>query len=130
MTHEEICHQLFNHACRALKVGGLKLNTIGQLDSLRKSKNRYVMGSINLKNKIIKLKIFTPKTGKPKSYGSLLRIIAHELAHYQRPPFRQFFKGHWINRQHYPEFYWQVNDNIAKLRRDKVLGRFFTRSNW
>ena len=125
MRHEQNCQKIFKQACQVLGISGFKLQTIGEFGSLQKSKNRYVLGSINLRSKIVKVKIYTPKLSKPKSYASILRVIAHALAHWQKPPFKQLFKGRWINRMHFPEFYEQVNENIEKFRKDKFLKQCF-----
>ena len=57
--------------------------------------------------------------------ASILRTLAHEVAHHQKPPYRSRFKGHIINRCHYPVFYRQVTRNINKLKKDKDLRRYF-----
>jgi hypothetical protein len=85
----------------------------------------FVIGRTNLKTKLITIDIFTPINREPKKISSILRTLAHEVAHHQKPPFRQFYKLRWINRQHYPEFYAQVKDNIERLRGDKRVGGYF-----
>lgn len=90
-----------------------------------KSAKNLVLGHTNLKNKTITVDIYTPKHRKPKSYNSILRVIAHEIAHHQKLPYRQRYKGHLIIRKHYPAFYKQVNKNIEKFKKDGVLGEHF-----
>ena len=74
---------------------------------------------------LITIDIFTPKFRKPKAIASILRTLAHEVAHHQKPPYRSRFNGRIINRCHYPVFYRQVTRNIKKLRKDKVLSQYF-----
>lgn len=89
------------------------------------TKHGYVIGRTNLKTGLITIDIFTPKKRESKKVSSILRTLCHEAAHYQKKPYRQRYKGRWITRQHYPEFYKQVMKNIDKLKGDRVLKRFF-----
>jgi hypothetical protein len=86
---------------------------------------RMTLGYIDLRNKKICLDIYTPKKRQPKSINSLLRTIAHEIAHFQKPPYRQRYKGRYITRQHYPAFYKQVTRNIEKIKKDPYLSIYF-----
>jgi len=88
-------------------------------------KRGFVIGRTNLKTGLITIDIFTPKFRKPKSMASILRTLAHEVAHHQKPPYRSRFRGHIINRCHYPVFYRQVTRNINKFKKDKILKRYF-----
>jgi hypothetical protein len=65
----------------------------------------------------ITIDIYTPRHRKPKSLKSVCNILAHEIAHHQKPPFKQRWRGRIIARRHYPAFYTQVNKNIIKTRR-------------
>ena len=85
----------------------------------------YKLGYTNLKSKLVVVDIYTQKLKKPKKYSSILAVIAHELAHHQKKPYRQFYKSRWINRIHYPEFYEQVVKNIKKFKKDKILKEFY-----
>ena len=85
----------------------------------------YVIGRTNLKTGNITIDIYTPKERKNKKVSSILRTLCHEVAHHQKKPFRQFYKWKWIIRQHYPEFYQQVNSNIDVLKKDVYLMRYF-----
>ncbi len=123
--HDQICQNIFQRACKILGLQNFSLQTIGQAASLQKSKNRYILGSTKLKQKLVRVKIYTPKTGKQKKYSSILSVIAHELAHHQKPPYRQFFQGRWINRIHYPEFYNQVKKNIFIFKSDPILSKLY-----
>ncbi len=98
----------------------------GRDNGVKNPKNM-VLGHTNLKNKTVTIDIYTPRFRKPKSQNSILRVIAHEIAHHQKPPFRQRYKGHLIARKHYPEFYEQVTKNIEKFKKDEVLGVYFTK---
>ncbi|NMC51489.1 hypothetical protein GYA54_02025 [Candidatus Kuenenbacteria bacterium] len=88
-------------------------------------KKSYRLAYINLKKKEITIDIYTPRFRKEKSIASILKILAHEIAHIQKPPFRQLYRRRIISRQHYPEFYSQVGENIERMRRDILLGQYF-----
>ncbi|NQT49336.1 hypothetical protein HQ571_01430 [Candidatus Kuenenbacteria bacterium] len=122
-NHEDLAQILFQKICQILKVKGLKLKIMARKGS--KSNKRYTLGYINLQTKTVVLDIYTPKTMKPKSLNGLIRTVAHEVAHLQKPPYRQRYQGRWIARQHYPEFYEQVDKNIEKIKKDPVLGMHF-----
>ncbi len=91
-------------------------------------KNNYNLAYINLNKKLITVDIYTPRHRKNKSTNSILRILAHEIAHIQKPPYRQRYRGKWITRQHFPAFYKQVNKNIEKIKKDKELSKYFIKS--
>jgi Zn-dependent protease with chaperone function len=123
-THEENCEKIFQRACAVLKLNGFtfkpKVIRIG--DGYVKN---YKLGYINLKSKLVVIDIYTQKLKKPKKYSSILAVIAHELAHHQKKPYRQFHMFRWINRIHYPKFYQQVKRNIEKFKKDGILGSFY-----
>jgi hypothetical protein len=121
--HEELVFILFERIKLILEVPELSLKIMKRRGS--KSDRRYILGYINLGKKLITLDIYTPKTVAPKSLNSMIRTLAHEVAHYQKQPYRQRIKRRWILRQHYPEFYQQVNSNIQKIREDKTLNLHF-----
>lgn len=92
------------------------------------TKRGFVIGRTNLKTGLITVDIFTPKFRKPKAIASVIRTLAHEVAHHQKPPYRSRFKGRIINRCHYPIFYRQVMRNIKKLKKDKILNQYFIKN--
>jgi len=128
-THEEFVRILFKKVCAILAHPELQLRFIKRQACLRRqgiaNAKRFVKGYINLKTKVIGLDIYTPKRLKPKSPNGLIRTICHEVAHLQKPPFRQRFRGHNIFRQHFPVFYRQVTRNVNKVKKDKILNSYF-----
>ena len=88
-------------------------------------KRGYVIGRTNLKTGLITIDILTPVERNPKKISSILRTLCHEIAHHQKKPYRQLFRGHFINRQHYPAYYRQVSRNINALKKDNILKEFF-----
>jgi hypothetical protein len=124
--HEEFVQILFEKVCAILAHPELKLRFIKrQGNPAKRGATRFVKGYINLKTKVIGLDIYTPKRLKPKSANGLIRTICHEVAHLQKPPFRQRWRGHLIFRQHFPVFYRQVTRNINKMKKDAVLRHYF-----
>jgi len=126
MTHEEICQRIFDEACRTLKMRGFTFQpkVVRAGDGYVRS---YKLGYTNLASKLVVIDIYTQKLKKPKKYSSILAVIAHELAHHQKKPYRQLDlrRRKWINRIHYPEFYQQCNKNIDKFKKDKILKQFY-----
>jgi len=124
VSHKETCEYIFKRACAVLGLGDFtfKPKTIRIGDSYVKN---YKLGYTNLKSKLVVIDIYTQKKKKQKKYSSILAVIAHELAHHQKKPYRQFYMFRWINRIHYPEFYEQVKKNIEKFKKDEILGRFY-----
>lgn len=121
--HEELAQMLFTRICEIIKVKNIQMRAMNRRGS--KSNKNYTLGYINLKTRTIVLDIYTPKTMKPKSLNSLIRTLCHEIAHLQKPPYRQFHRGKWIVRQHYPAFYRQVERNIEKVKKDSILAMHF-----
>jgi hypothetical protein len=119
-----IVHNLFKKACNVLKITGFSFRVMRRQVPIN-TKKSFRVGYINLRTKVICLDIYTPKKREPKSINGLLRVFAHEFAHYQKPPFRQFYKRKWIARSHYPEFYQQVTRNVEEFKQDRELSQFF-----
>jgi hypothetical protein len=126
MSHEEICQRIFEEACRCLKMKGFTFQpkVVRAGDGYKKA---YTLGYTDLRSKLVVIDIYTQKLKKQKKYSSILSVIAHELAHHQKRPYRQFDlrRRKWINRIHFPEFYQQVNKNIDKFKKDKILRQFY-----
>ena len=125
MLHEDLVSSVFQRACEALGERGITFRVMQRRAPVNTLKN-YSLGYINLKTRTIALDIFTAKKREPKKISSLLNVIAHEIAHLQKPPYKQFYRFRWINRQHYPAFYRQVKKNLAKLKDDACLKQWFS----
>ena len=125
MTHPALIYHLFTHTVKILKIKGLTLRQMRRFKPVKKNARCFRLASTNLKTGVITLDFYTPRKREPKKISSLLRIIAHEIAHHQKPPYRQRFRGRWINRQHYPRFYKQVTKNIEKMKQDDMLREYF-----
>ncbi len=89
------------------------------------TKKSYTLGYIDFQKKIICIDIYTAKKRSPKKVSSILNVLAHEIAHMQKPPYRQLYRGKWITRQHYPAFYKQCSKNLKIIKKDFILCRFF-----
>jgi len=127
MTHETIVQKVCNSALEILEVGEkIKFRPMRRKDNRVNTKRGFVIGRTNLRTGLITIDIYTPKKREPKKISSILRTLCHEVAHHQKMPFRQRFRGKWIARQHYPEFYDQVSKNIEKLRKNEELKRYFS----
>ncbi len=124
MMHEEYCQTACDQALLALKVPNLRFRPMRRNGPV-KAKHGYVIGRTNLKTGLITIDIYTPKERRPKKISSILRTLCHEVAHHQKPPYRQRYRGRTITRQHFPGFYKQVNRNITRLKKDKSIGRYF-----
>lgn len=126
MEQEELVNSLFVHACKLLKLTGFKFQVMKRIKPIKNPKSSYRISYINLKTKKVVIDIYTPRLRQPKKPSVILRIIAHELAHWQKPPYRQRWRGRTINRIHYPAFYRQVKRNIQIFKKDEFLSQFFT----
>jgi len=118
---QDIC----DYGLEVIGLSGLRFRPMCRRNDRVNDKRGFVIGRTNLKTGLITIDIFTPKFRKPKKISSILRTLAHEAAHHQKPPYRSRFMGRIINRCHYPVFYRQVTRNINKLKRDKALEAYF-----
>ncbi len=131
MRYEELIQNLCSHAINIIKQSGIKGDKKLYFRPMIRKNNHvntghgYIIGRTNLKTGLITIDIFTPKFRKPKAIASILRILAHEIAHHQKPPYRSRYKGRMIIRRHYPIFYRQVKRNIRAFTKDKILKRYF-----
>jgi hypothetical protein len=130
MSHEQKIDQIFKQLIKLFNLNGFVFKIMRrQTDEWGRGKlnlkKSYVLAHTRLKNKTITVDIYTPRFRKPKAIRSILNILAHEIAHHQKPPFRQRFRGHLIVRQHFPVFYNQVNRNIKKMKKDEVLSEYY-----
>ena len=123
IEHIETCLKIFNRVEKVLKVRGWQILPM-QRKKLKNPKS-CTLGYINFKTRKIVIDVFTPARVQPKAYPSIMRTLAHEVAHIQKPPYRSRYRGHMINRQHYPAFYKQVTKNVNKLKKDKELKGYF-----
>jgi len=131
MLHEQKIQIIFDRLKKIFKLKNFTFKTMRrQIDEQGKGvlnlKKSYTLAHTNLKTKTITIDIYTPRHRKPKAIKSILNILAHEIAHHQKMPYRQFHRGKWIIRQHFPAFYKQCNKNMEKIMKDKVLGDMLT----
>ena len=129
--HEEKLKIIFQEIARIFKLRGFTFKTMcRQVDATGKGtlnlKKSYTLAHTNLKTKTITIDIYTPRHRRPKSIKSILNILAHEIAHHQKLPYRQLYRGKWIVRQHYPAFYKQCNKNYKKMLKNKILKNYLT----
>ena len=124
MTFTEEVQSVCEHAFSILRLKRLKFRPMRRTRAVNPGRG-FVIGRTNLKTGLITIDIFTPRKREPKKISSVLRTLCHEIAHHQKKPYRQLFKGKIINRQHYPGFYRQVKKNVAKLKKDSTLKPYF-----
>ena len=130
MTHEQQIALIFARLPGLFNLSGFSFKIMRrQIDEQGRGvlnlKKSYCLAHTSLKNKTISIDIYTPRFRKPKSIKSILNILAHEIAHHQKPPVRQRWRGRIITRQHYPLFYQQVSRNIERIKKDEVLGKYY-----
>ena len=123
-THEHHVREVINYALRMMKMKGFLFRVMRRNGPVKKNAG-YVEGHTSLASKTIVIDIYTARLRKPKKISAILAVLAHEIAHHQKPPYRQWHRGRWITRMHYPKFYKQVNKNIAKFKKDKVLRGYY-----
>lgn len=122
--HETIVANVCAYACRLLKHPQLTIKVMRRRGSVN-TKNSYVLGHTSIGGTTVTLDVYTARKRQPKKISSILSVLAHEIAHHQKPPYRQRYRGKWIWRQHYPAFYTQVNKNMAAFKKDELLGKYF-----
>jgi len=123
--HIEHVHYLFEKSCKLLKIKNVTWRLMeGRTAPVNTAKD-YSLGYTDLQKREITLDIYTPRRRSPKSSNGLLRVIAHEIAHLQQPPYRERYKGRMITRMHFPKFYKQVNKNVEKFKKDKEFRQYF-----
>lgn len=125
MGHENLVQNICDEALKILKMPKLKFRPMARR-GLVNTKKSYIIGRTNLKTGLITIDIWTPKKREAKKISSILSILCHEIAHHQKSPYRQKYKGRLIIRRHYPKFYKQVTKNINALKADKILGEYFS----
>jgi hypothetical protein len=126
MTQEELGQFLFERTNKILNLTGFCFQAMKRKAPIKDPKKSFRIAYINLKTKKVVLDLYSPQERRPKKPSVILRTLAHELAHYQKPPYRQLWRRRIINRSHYPAYYRQVNRNIKKFQKDKILSQFFT----
>lgn len=132
MTHEKTIEIIFSRLCEIFKLKNFTFKTMRRhVDAEGKGtlnlKKSYTLAHTNLKTKTITIDIYTPRHRKPKALKSILNILAHEIAHHQKMPYYQIYRGKRIVRQHFPAFYKQCNKNMEKIMKDEVLNQLLTK---
>jgi len=130
ISHEQKIILIFNRLREIFNLSDWQFKTMRrQIDETGRGvlnlKKSYVLAHTNLKKKSITIDIYTPRHRRPKSLKSILNILAHEIAHHQKMPFLQKWRGRLITRRHYPAFYRQVNKNIEKIKKDDILKKYY-----
>lgn len=121
MTHEEIVQSACDNALKILNTEGIRFRPMMRKNNRVNTKRGFVIGRTNLKTGLITVDIYTPKERRPKKISSILRTLCHEVAHHQKMPYWQRYKGRIITRQHFPVFYRQVARNIMKLKKANLI---------
>ncbi len=124
ISFEEYVHRVVEHAFKVTRSKGFVFKPMNRTKPVAKGRG-YVEGHTSLSSKTIVIDIYTARLRKPKKISAILAVLAHEIAHHQKPPYRQLYRGRWITRMHYPKFYKQVNKNITKFKKDRVLGKYY-----
>jgi len=123
-NHEQEVNQAIERAYKIFRLKGFSFRAMQRIRPVAKNSS-YVEGHTSFKDKTVTIDIYTARLRKPKKISAILAVLAHEVAHHQKLPYKQYHKGRWINRFHYPEFYKQVNKNVARLKKDKVLRQYY-----
>lgn len=123
--HYQTVDLLFKRAANLTQLDDVRWRPMRLNKGGKRAARYFTLGYTDLQKRLITIDILTPKKREVKEYGAILRVIAHELAHLQKPPFRQRYKGRMINRIHYPEFYHQVKTNVEVFKQDNLLGVYF-----
>lgn len=120
---QEVKH-VIEHAFRVLGARGFSFRPMRRTGPVRKNSS-YLEGHTSIGSRTVTIDIYTARLRKPKKISAILAVLAHEIAHHQKKPYRQRHRGKWIVRSHYPGFYKQVTKNIEKMKKDDVLSVYY-----
>ncbi len=125
MSHLQLVEQVFLRACQVLGLAGFSFRPMNRTSPVKNPRKSFQVANINLKTRIVTIDIYTPRKRQPKKISAILALMAHELAHVQKSPYRSRFRGRMILRMHYPGFYRQVTRNVGKFKKDKELREYY-----
>lgn len=125
--HEALIEHLFKRTESLLGFSGFLLKPLRRRKRGIGKFHSYNQGYTELGSKSMTVDLYTPRTMKPRKTAAILRVIAHEFAHHQKPPKRMggWFRGPARIVTHHPIFWGQYKKNVAKMKRDDVLGNHF-----
>jgi hypothetical protein len=121
MEHEITAQAVCARALKIFNIPQLHFRIMRAREDRVNTKRGFVIGRTNLRTGLIAIDIWTPKERRPKKLSSILRTLCHEIAHHQKKPYRQRYRGRMITRMHFPVFYRQVARNINKLKKEKII---------
>ncbi|MHB8830811.1 MAG: hypothetical protein ACYC44_01720 [Patescibacteria group bacterium] len=123
--HEALVEHLFQRVLQVLEMPGFELRPMRRRTRGEGRLRSVVYGYTRLNQKLVTIDLYTPRTMKTRKIDAILRVIAHELAHHQKPPriYRQWFR--LVRMIHHPLFWTQYKRNVTKLQNDEILGQYF-----
>jgi len=123
--HEAMVEHLFQRCLAVLDMPGFELRPLRRRMRGKGKFRSLTYGYTKPGEKWVVIDLYTPKTMKPRKMDAIIRVIAHELAHHQKPPryYREWFTIKYMI--HHPPFWTQYKKNVAKLSCDEVLSTYF-----
>lgn len=125
--HEALVDHLFQRACFVLKCPGFVLRPLRRRSRGQGKLHMLRLGYTRLSEKQITVDLYTPRTMKPRQMDAVLRVICHELTHHLEPP---KIWHRWFSRPirviHHPDFWKKYKAGVESMKRDELLGKFFT----
>ena len=123
--HEAMVEHLFQRCLAVLKMPGFELRPMRRRLRGKGKFNSLTYGYTRPGENWVVIDLYTPKTMKPRKMDAILRVIAHELAHHQKPPryYRTWFKVKLLI--HHPPFWTQYKRNVAEFKKDEILQQYF-----
>jgi|GEM_PF-660493 len=123
--HEALVEYAFQRALVVLELPGFELRPLRRRVRGTGKLRSFAYGYTRLGQKLITIDLYTPRTMKTRRMDSILRVVAHELAHHQSPPriYRRWFR--LVRMIHHPPFWTQYRRNVEKLQSDEVLSQYF-----
>ena len=123
--HEALVEHLFKRCLKVLDMPGFELKPLRRRVRGKGKFRSLTYGYTKLGEKVVVVDLYTPRTMKPRKIDAIIRVIAHELAHHQKPPryYRQWFKP--VYMVHHPPFWTQYKKNVKQLSEDEILGIYF-----
>ncbi|MFA6504145.1 MAG: hypothetical protein WCT54_04435 [Patescibacteria group bacterium] len=119
--HEALVEHLFQRMLVVLEMPGFELRPMRRRTRGEGRLRSIVYGYTRLDKKLVTIDLYTPRTMKTREMDAILRVVAHELAHHQKPPrlYRSWFR--LVRKIHHPPFWTQYRRNVASYRRMKYL---------
>ncbi len=124
-AHEALVDHLFNRCCILLEMRGFELKPLRRRKRGTGKFRSITYGYTQPGENWVVIDLYTPRTMKPRKLDAIIRVIAHELAHHQKPPCVCLVGWKLKRLIHHPAFWKQYKKNVELLSQDVLLSQYF-----